>query len=132
MIIVDQYVNQTEDIDLEITVLQNNGLVLDMSPAAEVYLVITDGYKVLWSKYTKNNAAGSWLPLDASQSNAGIIKVRLFSTLTKTMRPGRYYANLRVRYTSQASTDDLRYDIVEREYVFSIRESIYNNLTPLP
>ncbi len=132
MTIQDLYINQAEDIDLEVTVLQDNGAVLNMQNC-NVYLIIHDGYGIVWAKFTKTNPGSGWQQLDTTQESIGILRANILTFITKDMKPGRYFAELRVRFLSLVAMDDFFYDIVEtKRYAFSIRESLINKLPSLP
>jgi len=129
----DLFITQTEDIDIELTVLQPSGAVLPMASAISIYVIVYDGYKNVWDKFTAYNAAGAWKQLDITMANSGILKFKILTTISKTMTPGRYYCEVRVRFNSTVHTDDFLQDVVETEqYLFSILESQINKITPLP
>jgi hypothetical protein len=129
------YIGQGEDIDMDITVLKNDGVTpLDMSGAAKFYVYLHDGYKSRKARYKTGTLTDDWHEMDISDAANGILSLKVLSTITKTLTPGsHYYIEIRVRWNSGAHADDNYFDLVEtNRYAFTILESLINQLTTLP
>lgn len=127
--------NQMEDIDCELTVYQNDGVTaLDMSDlSTNVYVLLHDGYRNIVAKYKKGSASAGWYLIDAAGLATGLLAFKVFSEVTKPLKPGKYYFEITVRLTSGVHTDDYLYDVVEvKQYAFTIKESLITKLVSLP
>lgn len=114
---------QGEDVDIEITIQQVEGPVLDMADADEIVFVVHDGYGNVIAKFKQNSPPSGWDQLEAGDLANGVIGAKLRSEHTEELEEGRYYAEVRIQYVSDASDDSL-YDIVDKMYLFSIRKSV--------
>lgn len=127
------YISQAEDIDFVLTVKRKDGTLLDMSAAPRCYVIVHDGYGNVYGKFKKGAAATGWEVMDTTNDNVGVLRFKILTTVTKTMKPGRYYIEWRVRYNSGSHADDLFFDVVESGIeAFGVKESEINKLVSLP
>lgn len=127
-------INQMEDLDIELTINKSDGSALDISPLGTlIYVLIHDGYNNIVAKFKNAAAVTGWYSIDTTNVATGILKMKLLSEVTKTLTPGKYYAEIIVRLSSGVHPDDFYYDVVEREqYLFSCKPSQLNQLASLP
>lgn len=127
-------INQMEDLDIELTINKSDGTALDMSALSTlIYVLIHDGYRNIVAKFKKSPSVTGWELIDTANANTGVLKMKLLSQVTKTLTPGKYYAEVIVRLSSGVHLDDYYYDVVEREqYLFTCKESQLNQLASLP
>ena len=132
--IEEKFISQNEDIDILVNVFEEDGTTpLDMSLALGIYIIIHDGNKRIYAKFTAYNAGGDWQALDATNAATGDLGLKVLSNVSKLMIPGKYYMELNVRYSDGSLPDDNLYDVIEsKQYVFSIKESLIFLQTPLP
>lgn len=127
------YITQGEDADCELEILKSDGTALDMSSAPRIYVIIYDGYGNVMVKFKKGSAAGGWVIMDTSLESTGKLLFHVLSTITLDMKPGHYYAEVRIRYNSSVHTDDNFFDVPKaKEYLFTVKESQIAKLGTLP
>jgi hypothetical protein len=126
---------QKEDIDCELTILKQDGTPLNMSAGStKIYIAILDGYGNIVAKFKKGGASFPWYSLDTGDLTNGVIAFKVLSEVTAELVPGKYYAEINIRYSSILHTDDNYYDVFPDAltYLFSIVESQINKLVSLP
>lgn len=121
-------INQFEDANCELTLKTQSGGTLNLSAVnIKAFAVIKDGTGTEIVKYAKTPSAG-WLGLDNTKMNLGTYKFIVLSSLTKTLKPGRYYVELTARFPSAVHVDGY-YDVVEEFYLFTVKKSLTATLT---
>lgn len=126
---------QKEDVDCEIEILNKDLSALDMSIlGTKIYVVVTDGYRNVVAQFVKGTAPSGWYSLETGDLANGKIEFKILSSITQFLKPGKYYAEVLVRYASGAHPDDNYYDVAPDapKYLFTIYESQINKITSLP
>lgn len=133
------YISQHEDIDFEIQILHSNGVIpLNMSTANVAFIFIHDGYRNIVQKYKTGATVAGWEVIDHTNWATGQLKFRLLSSVTKALKPGKYYIEWAVRFPSLQHPADNNFDIIENgkqeenEYLFSIKKSMTATIVSLP
>lgn len=128
------YIGQKEDIDCDITFKQKDGSTIDLSAiSTKVYLIVYDGYKNIVAKFKNGGSSTGWFLIDSSTLSTGRLKFKINTTITKNLKPGKYYLEFNARFSSSIHTDDSLFDIIETDiYIFTIKETQINKITSLP
>lgn len=123
---------QGADIDAELIVKQKDLNVLDMSTADRIIVVLYDGYRTVHAKWKNGSALAGYYLIDTTDANTGKLKLKVLTEVTKELKPGKYFFEIRVDFPSGVHTDDSKYTVPVNQYAFSVRESQINKIDPLP